>query len=351
MRLCKLDEVGQDCVLAKPVMTFDYQVLLAEGTILRPEYVEKLKDMGITEVYIEEEKIPDAEEVVILKKDIENNVKDRIKTVLEKHTYSHNDELATLNSAAEDVIVNILEEDKVVEKVFDIKERSSDLYEHSLSLCSLSVLTALKLGLSEEEVHDIGVASLLHDLGLRYLTINYTDHNLDTMSEVEITEYKKHPVYGFTALKNESWISERTKNIILYHHERLDGSGYPLKATDIPIECKIINVCDTFDEMICGIGCERVKVHEAIDYLKSFKNVKFDGKIVDAFLDFTAVYPAGSLVKTNEGEVGIVIRQNKDFPDKPVLKIMRDKIGNNVFGDMVKDLADLENVFVVDVLD
>lgn len=351
MRLCKLDEIEQDCVLAKPVMTFDYQELLAEGTILRPEYIEKLKDMGITEVYIEDDKIPDAEEVAILKKDIEKNVKTKIKDVLEKHTYSHNEELASLNNAAEDVIMNILEEDKVIEKVFDIKERSSDLYEHSLSLCSLSVLTAVKLGLSQEEVHNIGVGSLLHDIGLRYLAIKYTDRNLDSMSEVERTEYKKHPVYGYTALKQESWISEKAKNIILYHHERMDGSGYPLRATDISTECKIVNVCDTFDEMICGIGCERVKVHEAINFLKTFKNVKFDGTIVDAFLDFTAVYPAGSVVKTNEGEVGIVIRQNKEFSDRPVLKIIRDKVGNQVLGDMVKDLADLENVFVEDVLD
>lgn len=351
MKLCKLDDIGQNCVLAKPVMTFDYQVLLAEGTKLRPEYIEKLKNMGITEVYVEEEFIPSAEEVVILKKDIEDNVKKKIKTVLEKHTYSHNEELSELNNAAEDVIMNILEEEQVIEKVFDIKERSSDLYEHSLNLCSMSVLTAVKLGLSEEEVHDIGVGSLLHDIGLRYLTIQYSDHNLDNMSLVEKTEYKKHPVYGYTALKNEGWISERTKNIILYHHERMDGSGYPLRATDIPLECKIVNVCDAFDEMICGIGCERVKVHEAIEYLKSFKNIKFDGKIVDAFLDFTAVYPAGSLVKTNEGEVGIVIRQNKDFPDRPVLKIVRDKIGNQILGDMVVDLADMDNVYVEDVLD
>ena len=351
MKLCKLDDIGQNCVLAKPVMTFDYQVLLAEGTKLRPEYIEKLKNMGITEVYVEEEFIPSAEEVVILKKEIEDNVKTKIKTVLEKHTYSHNEELSELNNAAEDVIMNILEEEQVIEKVFDIKERSSDLYEHSLNLCSMSVLTAVKLGLSEEEVHDIGVGSLLHDIGLRYLTIQYSDHNLDNMSLVEKTEYKKHPVYGYTALKNEGWISERTKNIILYHHERMDGSGYPLRATDIPLECKIVNVCDAFDEMICGIGCERVKVHEAIEYLKSFKNIKFDGKIVDAFLDFTAVYPAGSLVKTNEGEVGIVIRQNKDFPDRPVLKIVRDKIGNQILGDMVVDLADMDNVYVEDVLD
>lgn len=351
MKICKLDEIENNCVLAKPVMTYDYKILLAEGTMLRPEYVDKLKEMGITEVFVEEKKKLDTQEVAILKKDIEKDVKYKIKTVLEKHTYSNNEELATLNNAAEDVISNILEEDEVIEQVFDIKERSSDLYEHSLSLCSLAVLTAVKLGLSKEEVHDIGVGCLLHDIGLRYLTIKYSDHNLDKMSNVERTEYKKHPVYGYSALKKETWISERVKNIILYHHERMDGSGYPLKATDIPMECKIVNVCDTFDEMICGIGCERVKVYEAIKYLKDFKDTKFDGKIVDAFLNFTAVYPAGSYVRTSKGEVGIVMRQNKDKPDKPVIKIVRDEVGNQVLGDIVRDLSDMEDIYIEDVLD
>lgn len=351
MRLCKLDDIESDATLARSVITPDYQILLSEGTMLRPDYVEKLKDIGITEVYVEEKRIPDAEEVAILKKDIEDHVKTQVKTILEKHTYNHNEELVALNYAADDVIMNILQEEEVVEQVFDIKERSSDLYEHSLSLCSLAVLTAIKLGLSHEEVHDIGVGSLLHDIGLRYLTINYEDKDLEDMSDVERGEYKKHSVYGYTALKLETWISERVKNIILYHHERMDGSGYPLRASDIPTECRVISVCDTFDEMICGIGCKRIKVHEAVEFLKKNKDTKFDEKVVNAFLDFTAVYPAGSLIKTNEGEVGIVLRQNKEFPDRPVIKIVRDKVGNQVIGDRVKDLKDVNNVYIVEVMD
>lgn len=351
MRLCKLNDIESDATLARAVITPDYQILLSEGTMLRPDYVEKLKDIGITEVYVEDKRIPDAEEVAILKKDIEDNVKNQIKTILEKHTYNHNEELVALNYAADDVIMNILQEEEVIEQVFDIKERSSDLYEHSLSLCSLSVLTSIKLGLSHEEVHDIGVGSLLHDIGLRYLTINYEDKDLEEMSDVERGEYKKHSVYGYTALKQETWISERVKNIILYHHERMDGSGYPLRASDIPTECRVISVCDSFDEMICGIGCKRIKVHEAVEFLKKNKDTKFDEKVVNAFLNFTAVYPAGSLVKTNEGEVGIVLRQNKEFPDKPVVKIIRDKVGNQVIGDRVKDLKDVNNVYITEVLD
>lgn len=351
MKLCKIEDIKPNSILAKPIMTLDYQILLGEGTILREEYIEKLKEIGIIEVYLDDRIIPDKEEVVILKKDIEESVRTQVKSILEKHTYNHNEELESLKITADNVISNIINTDEVVEQVFDIKERSADLYEHSLSLCTLSVLTAIKLEFSEQQIHDIGVGSLLHDIGLRYLTISYSDHDLTKMSDIERTEYKKHPVYGYTALKRETWISECSKNIILYHHEHMDGSGYPLKATDIPIEAKVVNICDTFDEMICGIGCERVKVYEAIEFIKNFKNIKFDDKIVDAFINFIALYPAGTIVKTSEGEVGIVIRQNKDFPDRPIIKIIRDKMGNQIFSDVIKDLVDVKNIFVEEVLE
>ena len=80
--------------------------------------------------------------------------------------------------------------------------------------------------------------------------------------------------------------------------------------------------------------------------VKTFKNILFDGKIVDTFLSFTAVYPSGSLVLTNEGEVGIVIAQNPEFIDRPVIRIMKDKYGNDVTQDVIKDLLKVRNVFI-----
>ncbi len=137
--------------------------------------------------------------------------------------------------------------------------------------------------------------------------------------------------------------------MILYHHERLDGSGYPLKITDISEECRIIQICDAFDEMICGIGCERSKVFEAVRYLRTNRDIKFDGKIVDILLEFTAVYPAGTVVKTNEGETGIVLYQNKQFPDRPVIRITRDRNGTAV--DMIKDMTEYNDLYIDSVVE
>lgn len=348
MRLCKVDNLTGTEVLAKDAMTMEYKILLSAGTQLKPEYIGKLKELNIREVYVKEE-APDTRQVMILKEDVEAGFKSKVKNILEKHTYSHNEKLMELAQTADTIITNILEEEEVVEKIYDIKERSSDIYEHSISLCSLATLVALRMGLTQQMVHDIGVSSLLHDLGLRYLSIPYENQNLDLLSEMECAEYKKHPIYGYSTLRDENWISETVKNMILYHHERLDGSGYPLKTTNISEECRIIQICDAFDEMICGIGCERSKVFEAVRYLRTNRDIKFDGKIVDILLEFTAVYPAGTVVKTSEGETGIVLYQNKQFSDRPVIRITRDRNGTAV--DMIKDMTEYNDLYIDSVVE
>jgi len=343
-------EIQDNDILAKPILTAEYQIVLPQGATLKKEYIDRLIELGIWEVEIKDVKKLTTE-IGILKSDIEDSVKEKVKDILERHTYQNNRELAELNHTTDNIISTILEEDRVVERIFDIKERSTDIYEHSISICSLAILTALKLGLDKQKIHDIGVGCLLHDIGMRYSTTDFTHKDVSELSGMELAEYKKHPVNGFSSVQQESWISDISKQIILFHHERMDGSGFPLRTKDIPLECRIVNVCDAFDEMICGISEKQKKVYEAVEYLKNFKNIKFDGKIVDAFLDFTAVYPAGTHVMTNEGELAVVIAQNKDFHERPIIRIIKDKNGNDVKGEIIKDMVKIHNIYIEKVID
>ena len=350
MKLCKVAELKGGEILAKTVITSDYKVLLSDGSVIRPEYIQKIKELGITEVYIKTDESRE-EAVLLLKSDLENTFHEKVKKIIEKHTYNSNQELIELSATADNIIINILEEDEIVEKIYDIKERSSDIYEHSISICSLATLTALRMKIDKKKVHDIAVGCLLHDLGLRYLTISYTDQDINRLSNAELVEYRKHPIYGYSVLKNETWLSDLSKNIILYHHERMDGSGFPLRTKNIPYEAKIVAICDAFDEMICGIGCERQKVYQAVEYLKTLKGYQFDEKAVDTFLEFTAVYPAGSRVLLSDGSLARVIRQNKEFPDRPVLEKIKDKNGQDPDKNCLIDLIKTNNIFIEKVLE
>lgn len=351
MKLKRLQELEGGEVLAREIKTSDFQVVLPEGAILRKEYIERLKELGITEIYIAEKAADATKEASILKSDIEISIKEKVRDILERHTYHNNNDLIELNKAADNIIAIILEEDRVVERIFDIRQRSTDIYEHSINVCSMAILTSLKMKIEIKKIHEIGVGCLLHDIGLRYTTADYFNRDIYSLNQWELAEYKKHPIHGYSSLKNETWISELSKTVILQHHERLNGFGFPLKVKDISLECQIVNVCDLFDEMICGIACQRVKVHEAIENLKSSKNVLFDEKVVNTFLSFTAVYPAGTQVITNEGERAVVISQNVNFQDRPVIRILKDKNGNDVKDEVIKDLVKVHNIFIEKTID
>lgn len=384
MRLVTIDDLKDGDVLANDILTDDYTVVIGKGTIIKEQYIEKLREMEIFTVYIEEEsdnpdnapqeqkskpqktatekttpekteskkEIPKKkpinkapklamEKVTILRDDVSEQVKNRMKDILELHVYQNSEGLKKIAESAQNIILDIMEDDTVVEKVYDVKERSADIYEHSIQVCSIATLIALKLGLTEKQVYDISVSALIHDIGLRYLVVRYEDQDINFLPAKEQEEYKKHPIYGYTAIKNETWLSENAKNIVLNHHERKDGSGYPLGTDLVSRMTQIVGVCDEFDELICGIGKARVRVHEAINNIRNYSGIWFDNDIVSAFLQLIAVYPVGSKVKTNQGEVGIVMRQNPHFPERPVLRIVEDKYGQVMqkekFVDLIKD--------------
>ena len=379
MKLVTVEDLREGDIIASDVLLEDYTVVLSKGTVIKTQYIDKLRELEVFTVYIEEQqekeevktqpkppvtakkteekspatpiptvKIPapqtppqqktkklSMEKVTILRDDVEEQVKNKIKDILEMHIYQQTEGLQKIGETAQNIITDILEEEEVVEKVYDVRERSADIYEHSLQVCTIATLIALKLGMNKKQVYDISVGSLIHDLGLRYLVVRYEDQDINLLPAKEQEEYKKHPIYAYTAVKNETWLSENAKDIILNHHERKDKSGYPLGTDLVSRMTQIVGVCDEFDELICGVGKARVRVHEAINNIRNYSGIWYDSDIVSAFLQLIAVYPVGSRVKTNKGELGIVMRQNPHFPERPVLRIIEDKDGQAIHAEII----------------
>lgn len=356
MKLVTVEDLQEGDILAKDVLLEDYTVLLGKGTEIKNAYIDKLRELSISTVYIEEKEEKETEsrlsleEITILKSDVEAQIKDKVKEILELHVYQKTEGLKEIADTAQKIVADILEEDAVVEKVYDIKERSADIYEHSLTICTIATLVALKLGFSEKDVYDISVSSLLHDIGLRYLVVRYEDQDINLLPTKEQQEYKKHPIYGYTAIKNEDWISEEAKNIILNHQEHNDGTGYPLGTDIVTRETQIVGVCDEFDELICGIGKARVRVHEAINCIRNYSGIWYDSDIVETFLQLIAVYPVGSKVRTNNGQLAVVMKQNVHFPERPVLRIIEESDGNPPKEELIIDLIKDTSVVIQEVI-
>ena len=144
----------------------------------------------------------------------------------------------------------------------------------------MSLMIAKKMELDIEMKYDIAVGCLLHDIGIRYITIPYENINMEEQDPAHVFEYKKHTILGYSALEEETWIPEISRKMILSHHERIDGSGFPLRQKNRETACRIIQVCDAFDGMISGMECVRTNVPTACEKMKERAGICFDEEIV-----------------------------------------------------------------------
>lgn len=318
MKLIEMDRLKENDVIAESIMTNDYRVLLSKGTIIKQEYLDKLKELDINEVYIEDS--PHAEESQRI--DVLAGCKQHVENILKQHLFSNEKKLSELKPSVDEILDYILSRPQVVTNLCELQERKPDIYEHTLNVCSMSMIIAIKLGLKKEEIRELGTAAMLHDLGLRYTTINYENKELADLSENDREEYKKHTVYGYSAISNADWLSENEKKMILSHHENLSGKGYPLREENLTVSLQILAACEIMDEMLCGIGYKKKKIWEVISYLEEIKGKDYNREVIDMICHSIAVYPTGTKLKLDDGSIGIVVKQNENNAKMPVIQII-----------------------------
>ena len=279
-----------------------------------------------------------------------NNSRKVVKNVLEKHIYKHNQDLKILGLEAERIIESVLSEPEVINNITEIRNLSTDMYTHCINVCSLSTIMALRLKMSDKQVKNVSMGAMLHDIGLRYIKTPYMNTNETYMNTKDAIEYKKHTIFGYSSLQDEEWLPDVAKEIILFHHERIDGSGYPFqhKGDRLKPEVKLVSICDDFDSMISGIGSEKMKIYEAIEYIKVHSGVKYDPTIASKFLDSVAAYPVGCTVYTSDGEKAVVIRQNKEAADRPVIRMTEHADGTPYTENVEYNLLKQLTMFIVD---
>jgi HD-GYP domain-containing protein (c-di-GMP phosphodiesterase class II) len=352
MRIISLDSVKGDELLAKDIIKGNDLVLMTAGSIVKKEYVKRLRELNIEYIYVEDDIAQGVNLTNSLEIQIMEQCQEAVRNVLLKYSYHNETELEEIGEIADEIIYDIMKEPMIIYNLSSIRDKSTSTYSHSLNVCALSVILAFKLKLSKSKIREIAIGCLLHDIGFTYITIDYHDIDLDNCLAKEQKEIKKHIIYGYTAVEKAGWLSPTSKDIIISHHERMNGSGYPfhIKGNKIKIGSRIAAVCDEFDSMVYGNMMKKQKVHNAIDYIVSNAEVLFDLSVVKAFVDSVAAYPTGTLVITNQEEEGIVLRQNPQCPTRPVIRIIKDKNGSQPKEWIEKDLTKELTLFIVDTI-
>ena len=178
-------------VLTKAVV-WDHQVLLDEGTVIKKEYIRILRDLGILNVNIKDESVlEENKEQLVWYDRCEGMIRD-VTEVLSRHMYIHDqDRLKILQKIADDVIDVYETNQQFTLKEEYLEARNTNIYEHSFSVCCLSVAVALKLNLDKEFIRALALGCLLHDIGLRCLESDFIQMDFQNMPEHIIKEFHK----------------------------------------------------------------------------------------------------------------------------------------------------------------
>lgn len=349
MRRILVESIKDGDILAKDLFSSSGVVLMSEGTRLKKEYVPRLLDLGVGQVYIREG-IKENISGSVIEEEVKAQCGEMVRCTIEKYTYAATDELKEIVKVADEIITDILNEPEIMYNVSCVREKSTALYQHSVNVAAISTLIALRAKLPKEKVKEVTVGALLHDIGYTTVTADIDGLDMNTCDDKIRKEVMYHVVYGYTDVEKKDWVSKTVKDIILHHHERMDGSGYPFhkKGKQLKQEVRIVGLCDQFDSMIYGNLMPRYKVRDAMEYIMSQAGVKFDFSLVQLFMESVAAYPIGITVITNEGDTAVVVRQNFKFPTRPVIRLLSDANGVPYGENEERDLTKCLTLFITD---
>ena len=204
--------------------------------------------------------------------------------------------------------------------------RSTDQYsyDHALDVSVHLMVFARFLGLPTEAIENIGIAGLMQDIGKVFIPAAILAKP-DQLSEEEYAQVQAHVASSLELLVGHEGFPTSVLEIIASHHERFDGSGYPrrLKGERICFHGELAGLVDSY----CAMTRERpygaaISSQKAQETLIRMRGRQFRESVVDQFIQCIGLYPTGSLVELNTGEVGVVIQQNQVRRLKPRLLIV-----------------------------
>lgn len=353
MRKVSLERVRAGVRVARTIQSLDGIILLSAGAELTNEKIDQLKHYNITEIYIEDELSRGIPVTEIVKEEIITDVKAQIKTIMTTPSLRISVDGKKVMEMVENLLSNLLKSEFIIMNLSDIRSVYDYTFSHSVNVCIMSLITGIVMGIKGEALKELGVGALLHDIG----KVMIDDEILQKPTNLTINEFdevKKHTVYGYEILKNSKDVSSTAQIIALSHHERKDGSGYPynLKNNDIPVPARIVAIADVYDALTTNrIYRKKMLPHEVVDYMCSLSNKHFDKIALDAFISHIANYPVGTAVVLNSGEKGLVAKYNKNFPNRPVIRVVIDENGKMLVKPKEIDLFRRPEYRIVDIWD
>ncbi|WP_309241940.1 HD-GYP domain-containing protein [Brevibacillus daliensis] len=322
--------------LARSIYNSNGTVLVGSGVLLTDRMIDRLRNMKVFHLYIED---PDTVDILI--DDIISE-----KTRQEAMTFIHTSFEAfredpkkfrqvftaeKMGLRVRDMLNHLVDELKQNKNAMNLLGSicgvDSYVFVHSFNVTIYAISIGLRMGLPEKQIIELGVGAILHDIGKMMIPL----HILNKPSRLTDEEYqivKTHTTLGFDVLRQHDDIPLLAAHCAFQHHERLDGTGYPRQLTepDIHPYAKIMAVCDVFDALTSyRVYRKPMLPHDATELLFAGSGSQYCQRVLESFRNSVAIYPIGLGVKLNTGESGVVIRNNQSVLARPVIRILENE--------------------------
>lgn len=330
----------------KPGMIIDQVIkdptgrnLVVQGSAIDDYIISSLLKLGIMSVYIREGNAdPDDPDAILSPKaaamvkqlrtddrskvTLSDSVRQRVSTGVQYIFNNTNSEELTqaTNQIADSLMEAINENDAIAVDISPLKTSDEYTFKHSVDVATISMILAKQMKLPDNEIHDIGVSGLLHDIG-KTMIPNEILNKPGRLTDDEFNIMKKHSVYGYNMLKDRKDLNNSILMGVLQHHERIDGTGYPL-GFDAPKICqfaKILSVADVYDALVTKRPYkDALSQRDAVEMLMSMTN-QLDIGVMRAFMSSMILYPVDSIVQLSNGEKARVVKNSEYYILRPTV--------------------------------
>ncbi|MBC2397822.1 HD-GYP domain-containing protein [Clostridium tetanomorphum] len=322
----KLKDLKVGMILANDIVV-DNTVLVAKGVKITENILNKLKNVYFENnlsVYDLEEMLKKSrekkEELKQVQLEIESLSKE-LENIFEKIDYKGKADLGEVKDFTKK-IMEYLKSPKTIVKNIILQGSGEDcIYKHSVNVTAMSLLLGRWLGFDENKLKLLAYSAILHDFGKTKIDKNIL-HQKRNLKEDEFKKIKMHPIIAYNLVKDICYLSNSVGYGILMHHERLDGSGYPLGLKDERIHefAKVIAIVDTFDALNSDRSYKESRdPFKVLEIIKSESLGKLDYSYCNVFIEHLINYYIGEFVLLNNNTVCEIICVNINNLCKPLL--------------------------------
>jgi len=227
----------------------------------------------------------------------------------------------------------------------NLRQKHERTANHCLNVSILAIAFGRHLGMGEDELNKLGLGAMLHDVGKMRIPPQILDKP-GNFTEEERLVVRKHPNDGYGVLKLSKQLPPEVLDIVLHHHERVNGRGYPdgLSGDAVSLSARIVGLVDAYDNLTGDSLYRAVKTPgEALRVLRSDGANEYGRELVQEFIRCLGIYPVGSVVQLQSGAVAMVVSSNLTSRLKPVILLLRDEDGENMRPRTLLNLSSLSD--------